>query len=415
MDYDKLIDDNGVYLYKDDNFNTISVTLSFLADEGNRENAIYELMCNYILEANSVYQQSEINKKIRELYGINMSFSVPKVGDKRILNCEFFMVSPTVVEDDYSKQAFEYVKNMLLHPDFNRQDLLDMVKRNLISKIKNGLTDPYEKADNLFKSTVLRRPNMEYEETIDIDYIQDMFDSISLEDIKDLYEKTISENNFINGLVVGNITDEEFNSFRKEIPFKSNVDFVEKPGEFNLRKGNILVNDTDTTESCAYITYSVEGLTKEIYEVLYDILNGSSNLCSNILRDKYKLVYESYADFYILSKLIVIYAKIDKDNIDKMIKASDELIKMIKNKKIIKPLLKRAKESIKNNIYIMSEDKDAITNELISYIRKEYEGYNVNDFYNEVDDIKVKDVTKVTKTLKKENVFFYRGDYNEKL
>ena len=413
MDYDRLVNDSGVYLYKDDNFNTISIVLSFLADKGNRENAIYELMLNYILEANAVYSQNEINKKIQELYGINMAFSVPIEGDKRILDCEIFMVSPTAVEDDYSKEAFEYIKNMLLHPDFTREDLFEMVKRNLIAKIRNNLTDPYQRAENLYKSQVLRRPNLEYDETIDIDYVIDMYNSITLEDMKNLYEKTIKEKNFISGLVIGNITDEEFKNFRKEIPFKSNVDFEMKPLEYNLKKGKVLINDDTSFESCAFITYSVEGLTKEMYEVLYDILNGSSRLCSNVIREKHKIAYETYADFYIFSKLIVIYAKINKDNIDEMIKASDELMKMIKNKKIIKPLLERAKESIKNNIYIMSEDKETMTNELVSYIRKEFKDYNLNDFYNEVDNITPKDVTKVTKTLKRKNIFFYRGGYDE--
>ena len=39
MDYEKLINDNGMYLYRDDSFNTESVSLCFQAENGNRENA----------------------------------------------------------------------------------------------------------------------------------------------------------------------------------------------------------------------------------------------------------------------------------------------------------------------------------------------------------------------------------------
>ena len=55
MNLDNLINDNGVYLYKDDSFQTIFTQLHFLAERGNREDAICDILCKYLMASNKIY------------------------------------------------------------------------------------------------------------------------------------------------------------------------------------------------------------------------------------------------------------------------------------------------------------------------------------------------------------------------
>lgn len=54
MNYDNLLNDNGMYFYKDDSFNTVYVQLSFLADKGNKEDAIHSILCKYLINSNNL-------------------------------------------------------------------------------------------------------------------------------------------------------------------------------------------------------------------------------------------------------------------------------------------------------------------------------------------------------------------------
>ena len=136
MDFENLINDNGMFLYKDDSFNTISVSLSFKAKSGNRENAIYDLLCNYIMKTNSLYSNEELERKRNELYNIGLNVSNVLIGKQRLINFFIDMISPSVIEDDYSKEAFKFAKERFLNIDFTRDDVLDILKKEKIEKEK---------------------------------------------------------------------------------------------------------------------------------------------------------------------------------------------------------------------------------------------------------------------------------------
>ncbi len=410
MDYDKLVNDDGVYLYKDDSFNTINASLDFIAETGNRENAVYDLLCDYMLKANKKYSTSEINKKYKEYYGFGVDVNTDRQAGNRFFTFFIDMVSPSVISDDYSKEAFEYAKDILLNPDFTRQDILDTIKRVRLAGLASAEADPTRKAKDLFYLNMFPNPELEYEYTTDMDYVKKLYDSITLDEMKELYEKTINKDKFYRGLVFGNTKDEEFKRFREIFPYKSKMDTLEFKNTNGLREGTLIIPSEDAEESSVYITYTMDNLDKGTKDILYDILNGSSELCSNIIRDKHGLAYEANARLGVYGNLLIIHAKIDKDNIDELIKASDEIVETIQDKEKIKPLLERAKESLKNGDYILSENRDSMYYELYTYINGLYKGYDRNKFIEGLDNVKEEDITGVTKTLKKRNVFMYRGD-----
>lgn len=75
MDIENLINDNGMYLYKDKSFNTINIALKFLIDNDEKNNHIYRVFKYYLVTCNKKYKtEEEINKKSNELYSLEMNF-----------------------------------------------------------------------------------------------------------------------------------------------------------------------------------------------------------------------------------------------------------------------------------------------------------------------------------------------------
>jgi predicted Zn-dependent peptidase len=58
----------------------------------------------------------------------------------------------------------------------------------------------------------------------------------------------------------------------------------------------------------------------------------------------------------------------------------------------------------------MSERSDRMLYELSAYIRNMNVGQNYKELIDNIDNVKPEDITKATKTLKKKNVFMFRGD-----
>ena len=410
MDYSKLISNNGMYLYKNSDFNTINISMSFLANPNNRENAIYDLLCDFMLKANKRHSTNEINRKLKELYGTEIDIHTHLYGSKRLLNFCLGIVSPELVGEDFAKEAFELARDILLYPDFERQDVLDMIKRIRLSGVKSDWAEPMEKAGEVYYDEMLPDPKMKYEYATDIEYIRKMYDSITMEDLKALYEKTINEQSFYRGLAFGHITDEEYKEFRELFPFKTTLDTLDFKGDYKARNGRLIVPDEDIQESSVYVTFSLDEFDRGTREILDEILNGSSSLCLNILRDQNALVYNTEAQIFCFGNYLYIRGEIDKRNFDDFLKAVNEIIQTIKDPKKLKPLLEIAKEAIKKDNYVITENKEAMFLELFNEIRGINNGFDYEKFIREIDGISEEDIARLTKSIKRKSIFMYRGD-----
>ena len=415
MDYDKIVDDNGFYLYKDDSFNTIFLQIAFQREKGNFQDAAFDLLCKYLMKTNKNYNtEYEINKKSVDLYSIVYAFSAVNIGSQTLMFFSADLVSPTIVHDEYSEDAFKFLREILLEPDFTKEKVFENLKEIYLTQLINGLSNPSIVAKNLFLRTAFAFDNEKFRYSIDEEYIRNMINSITLKDLEELYYKTIREENCDRGVVFGNITDEEFKILRENLPFKNthgHLDYC--VNNSNLKDDDLEVGSETTSESTIFVTYSMDEIDPGILKIIDDIFNGSSNLCFEILREKYGLVYASAVTISFTGKYLLVSAKIDKNNKDKFIEAVDEMIEMIKDKDSLKVFLKNAKESIKNEYNLLSEDRDEMISKIDDYVSYVFKGFDDTKFVEEIDKVKVDDILKYTKTLKRKNIFMYRGDLNE--
>ncbi len=407
MEIKNLVNDQGMYLYKDTSFNTIKINMSFIANPNSREGAIYDLLCRYIVKANKKIPQESIEGLTSDLYSLIVEVDTEMYYNYRFFNFTLDLVSPTVVNDDYSKDAFNFAKKILLYPDFKRKDILEAVKRTIIYDFKEKFQNNFNNSMFSYFDKVFPKKERSYYCDLDINYIENLFNTITLKDLEKLYHQTINKKQFYRGFVFGNITDQEYKYFRKTFTYKSRIPNLGFKYDIIPKEDTIIIPCENTEQSHIYLTYSIDKLDDNIRFILHDILNGSSSLCHNIIRDKYGLSYSPSAYIFNSSNMLYVYAAIDKKNIDTFIKAVDEIIKTLQDEEKMKPLFERAKESVKLNDYLISENRDEMFEVLNSYIMGATSFAEIDEQF---DNIKEEDITKSTKTLKRVNTFIYRGD-----
>ena len=413
MDYSKLKNDNGLYLYQDDNFSTINMQLTFFADGEDKEEVVRYLLCDYLLKSNKKYntKNNEINRRMRELYSMNIQAATQKIGSKNNIVFYVDMICPKVAGENYLKEAYELIRNLMLYPDFTNEKILETVKRNYIVDKMDKLSDVNKKAKQLFYVNTFSDAVGKYIYSTDINYIVDVVNSVTLEDLERTYKKVFSEESFYRGIVFGNISEEEFKLFREYFPFKSSMQDLDYSKNNTVFEKKTEVIDENTNESIVYVTYKINHVPEDVSKLLGGILNYSSGLCYRILREKYGLVYSSYAVIFQYTDALTFKAKIDKKNINKLLVAVDEIVGIITNKEKLKDLLIFIKKYIKNEYYLMSEKKDDMFDEIDDYIRGI--GGKYSDFIDKIDSYTEEDIIRYTKSMKKANVFIYKGGYNE--
>ena len=411
MESKKLKNNNETYLYRDESFNTISITLNFLTSSNNRSCAVGDVLRIYLLECNKVYKTSiDINERSRELYESNVNFYKNWKGNKNIFCLRADLISMNVVGDDYSKDIFEYIRDLLKQPDFENEEVLEFSKRKMLARIERFLSDNNNYVDTLYGLTVVPNENMRYDYETDKKYIENLINSVTLEDLKNEYNYII--NHYINGLVFGNISEEQFNCFVDYINLKPINNDLDYSYDVKTTEGDIEV-EKDCEQSYIYVTYDFTDLTNAEYRILQTMLNSSIGLCYETLREKYGLVYGAYADLLFHQKKLNISGETDISKKQKFIEACDEIIESLKNREIVEMYMNQAKEEIASDEYVLSEDKSDLVEVLNNRILKVYGDKDRDLVTKEIEEMKPEDLINKTKTLVRKNVFTVRRNNNE--
>ena len=411
MELNKLKNNNGTYLYIDEGFNTFSIILNFLASPDNRSSAILDVLGIYLLRCNQIYKtDDDINLKSRELYDMNLGLTSKWNGNQKIFSLVADLISMDVAHDDYSKEAFEFIRDMLKKPDFENEKMLEVSKKEVLSYIDLGLADYDAYADTLYNKMVLPMENREYDNSVDKDYLEKLINYITLDDLKKEYNNLI--NNYISGLVLGNITEEQFNEFVKCIdltPTKHDLDYSM---DVKTIEGNIEI-EKDCKQSYIYITYDFTELTNAEFRVLERMLNSVIGLCHQTMREKYGLVYGSYADILFHEKKLYIYGETDIAKKNKFVAAADEIIKSLSDRLIVEKYMEQAKKEIANDEYSLSENKKRMFAIINNRILKIYGNKDRNLVNKEIEEMKPEEIMNKTKLLTKKNIFMVRSKTNE--
>lgn len=411
MDFDKLKENNGVYLYEDNSFNTISIKLNFFCGTSNRECAISDVLCYYLMMCNKNFaSDDDINKEKRKLYAMQLVFSNELINTQKAFCMGVDMISPEAVGEDYYAEAFEFIRQMLKEPDFTNEQMLEVIKKNIIAGlgIKLGEMDSYSEAK--YFDTVYNYKDREYEFSTDIDYIAEIINSITLDDLKNQYEYIMSH--YQSGFALGNINEERFNQFVSTMQLPEPIKDVDYSGVVSVNEGDVEIS-TDCDQSYVFVTYDMDSLTYPQMILLAKVMNSSIGLCYQILREKYHLVYSAFAQMRLYSHRMYVYGELDKEKKQKFLKALDEIVSYLQDKDTLEKLIEVAKKELKEAEYASSEDKEVLATYLDYYIMKSFGSDNRTEVNRKIENITADELLECTRSLKRRNVFMVRGDGDE--
>ena len=411
MESNKLINNNGTYLYRDEGFNTFSIQLNFLGNRGNRTAAILDVLLFYLMQCNEVYKtDDDICLKARQLYDMDIHFTISSDGQQKIFSLFADLISMDAIHDDYSKEAFEFIRDILKKPDFKNEKMLRVSKKKVLSHIDYNLAKKDYYANTLYEQMVLPVEDMKYDQSVDKEYIKELVNSITLDDLKREYDYLI--NNYINGIVLGNISEDDFNKFVQCIdltPINHELDY-----SMNTKTNEGFIEiERDCEQSYIFITYDFTELSNAEARLLEKILNSSIGICYKILREKYGLVYGTYADILFHQKKLYIYGITSITKKDKFIEAVDEIIRDLNTKEIMEKYMAQAKKEIANEEYSLSENKDRLFKIINARILKIYGNKDREIVNKEIEDMTPEELMNKTKVLTRKNIFMVRSKNNE--
>ncbi len=411
MESNKLINNNGTYLYKDENFNTFSIKLNFLANVNNRSAAILDVLCNYLFRCNEVYKtDDDITLRRRELYDMKLSCYTDWYGSQKLFVLTADLISMNVTSEDYSKEAFEFIRDIFKKPDFTNEKALEIAKRKIISYIDYYLDD-YEKFSAImYYQIIYNMKDREYDYSTNKEYIKELINSITLEDLKREYDSLMS--NYINGLVFGNINEDQFNEFVKYMdltPINKDLDYSM---DLKTTEGVIEV-EKNCKQTYIYVTYDFTELTSAEARILEWILNSSIGLCYQTLREKYGLVYGSDATILFQEKKLYIFGITDVSKKEKFIEAADEIVNDLKDRVILEKYMLQAKEELADDEYSLCENNRKLSGILNNRILKFFGDKDRDEVNKEIQEMTPEELMNKTKTLTRKNVFMVRSKTNE--
>lgn len=363
--------DEGVYLniINEDKFKSNMLTYYFIRPLTRTEVTKNALLSLVLKRGSKNFPNSiDLERKLEDLYGANLSLGINKRGEKQVLRFTTEWAKSNYVDEDYDGEIIQILKEIIFNPLVDDGGFLkkyvDQEKKNLKSRIENKINDKESYArDRCFEAMCKNERYGIYT----LGYVEDLEEI----DEKNLYEhyEDILRTSSIEIFYVGNIDDKikEALKTHKKIPRGEIVSIPEDVLINAVQTKNILVDELDVNQGKLVIGYRA-GIhhNDRLYNPLLlasDILGGGPNskLFKNV-REKESLAYYINSSIYKYKSIMIIESGIDFDDFDKTVEIINHQLEDLKEgqfteediSKSVKSL-KTSTESIRDSIYLISE------------------------------------------------------------
>ena len=413
-----------VHLLKNNIFKTNLICI-MLTVPIKRENVTLNALIPFLLKrgTNNLKEQSEISKKLEEMYGASYDCGIDKIGDNQAL--KFYIET---INDNYSlkpenllKQSMdlllEIVFNPLMEDGVFKSDFLETEKENLRKVIDSKIDNKDYFAFNNCIETMYGESGFGLYK---YGYSQDI-ENISIENISNYYNTLVKEAK-IDIYVSGNFEEENIKSIILE---NENIQ------KLNDRKENFIINNSSTESK-----ENVENI-KEIKQKMninqgklvigLDILlnkkdmqyagivynsilgDGASSFLFQNVREKAGLAYTAKSQFNRMKSNIFIRCGIEIKNYDKAIQIIKEQLDNIKNGDFTNEDLKNAKMYIISGIKGIETEQDT---EIIFYIGQEISRIrnNIEEYIEKINNVKREDIIEIANNIQINTIYFLTGE-----
>lgn len=362
---------NGIHLnmIETDKFKSNLLSYYFVRPLARREITFNALIPLVLKKGSKNYQTNlEIDKKLEELYGANLSMAVNKHGEKQVIRYTMQWASEKYAkEEGLDKEAVDMLHEMIFNPHLVDGafdgDYVDLEKNNLDRIIQSKINDKRDYAierclDNMCKNERFSNHVLGYSEDID---------EINRKNLYQHYKRLI-QTSPIEIFYVGTY-DDELLEYLKELNTMDREELVyirEDSVRDHVYTKNMVRESLDVNQGKLVVGYR-SGIKHDddLYKALVlanRIFGGGSNskLFLNV-REKESLAYYIASRLYKNKSIILVDSGIEFEDMDKTLSIIDQELQKLKNGEISEEEISIAKEGVKSRLKSIADSGYGIT------------------------------------------------------
>lgn len=404
-------------LLKTDKYNVFTIAFMFELEYTRYNIFLISLLCQYLFHINSKYKNREkIQEAFRENYSMSMPLYTINKGDKLFVKLGLTLPDPQKVNAEYLESALSLAHDIFfnIYKKNNKLDeyTLKLIKDKKINNKGSDLSDPYNIQFVLFEKNVYKDSYYIIDHIDSKKEYADILNSYSDKEILWMHSHIIN-NCFVGCHLLGNYRKKDIALIKKYFPFKYHMPLTDYKYNVNLDNVPKYIEYSNNKISTSYLkivykidSYKISEIEK--FKVIDMALNEVGMLLYKTLREEKQIVYYASSTFLEKSGIFEIRLEINKDNEKNAITGIDEVFAKLKDDKLVKEILKRAKKEIKLSNYVEDE----------SYLRVEYrmisEYYKFTDIKKNITrrfmNVTLEDIINALPRIKKVTTYIYRGE-----
>ena len=406
----------NLHLINTDKFKTITMKVVFSSPIKKDEITMRNVLSDLLLQSSKNYEsRRELTIKAEELYAADVYNNTQRIGNYILTSFNLQVLNDKYTEEGNFEEAVNFLSEIIFNPDIKdnafKEDKLDLV----LSNVRVALESIKEDATNYSLLRLMEAYDKESPVSYRmVGYLEDL-DKIKTDTLYEYY-KNLIEYDYVDIYIVGDFENntiqeiiKKYFKFRKVKKTRPSYEIKSK----KIRRRRLLAKETiDNNQSKLAIACGISKASK--YEINYPLVlaniifgGGPDSKLFKDVREKNSLCYSIYSYPVKLDNLLVISAGIDKENYQKTLDLTTDLLKEMKKGKFTDKDINIAKEYYNTACEEVEESEYKIINE---YLSQEILGVEpLEERVKIMNKITKKDIIKVAKKIEMDTVFLLEG------
>ena len=217
MNLNKIVNDNGLYLYQTDRFPVINLKLYFEIPNTEKDKMLSKVLARLLIRTNKYNKNYKLIKdKAKSFYDMRINFSKCWIGNHIFDGVNFRFLDPKFIGDNYLEEAIYFASSILLTPNFHDENLLKKIKADII----NEKMDESRNVENLFLNKVLPPKYLGENRILEKSELEKIINSITEKDLMNRHQNML-EKCFYKGYLYGNFTENDYKLIKDLFPFEN--------------------------------------------------------------------------------------------------------------------------------------------------------------------------------------------------
>lgn len=359
----------------------------------------------------------QIERKLEEFYGSNLSAGVSKKGEKQVIRFTIEGIDDKYVNiNNLFKENLSMLNEILFNPIVENDSFLEKYvnteKKNLKERIESRINNKKQYAvDRCIEEMCTDETFRLYQ----YGYVEDL-NSITN---KNLYEHYLNvlKSSRIEISVIGNLDKNVVIKDINEIFTFVRSDIVDIPKEIykkEITKENIVHDKMDINQGKLTLGFRTNiPYDSDLYEAFLigsNILGGGpeSKLFLNV-REKHSLAYYIYTKTYKDKSIMLIASGIEFDKYEKTLEIINQEIENIKNGNFEHKDIEISKKSLITSIKTLTDENYSLSEFYFSQVISD-DKRTLEDIIQKIDNVKKEDIINAINLLKLDTVYFLKNN-----